>query len=317
LLVAATTYASRARAQQQPQGFAVERLYQSAPGGGWFVMDDLDMRGGLGGAVALTTGYAMKPLRVTDGSQHLAVVSDQAFADFGFAVTYERWRLYLNLHMPLVTEGQSGTVGDYQFSTQSLDLGSNPDTLSDARIGLDARVLGSARSAFRLGAGAQLIAPNGSRYDPDTGNNNYDTDGTFRAMGRVLFAGDVGPFAYAGQLGIHIRPLDDSPIPGSPQGSELLFGVAGGPRIPIGIMEGTVVVVGPEIFGETALRSPLSTNGTGLEALLTGRLEGTADDGAQLRVKLGTGGGISQHFGVPEWRIVLGVELFDHSAHRE
>jgi hypothetical protein len=290
LLVAATTYASRARAQQQPQGFAVERLYQSAPGGGWFVMDDLDMRGGLGGAVALTTGYAMKPLRVTDGSQHLAVVSDQAFADFGFAVTYERWRLYLNLHMPLVTEGQSG---------------------------LDARVLGSARSAFRLGAGAQLIAPNGSRYDPDTGNNNYDTDGTFRAMGRVLFAGDVGPFAYAGQLGIHIRPLDDSPIPGSPQGSELLFGVAGGPRIPIGIMEGTVVVVGPEIFGETALRSPLSTNGTGLEALLTGRLEGTADDGAQLRVKLGTGGGISQHFGVPEWRIVLGVELFDHSAHRE
>ena len=32
----------------------------------------------------------------------------------------------------------------------------------------------------------------------------------FRAMGRVLFAGDIGSFAYAGQLGVHIRPRDDA-----------------------------------------------------------------------------------------------------------
>src|ERR1700722_8370307 len=51
-----------ADAQQQPSGFAVERLYQSAPGGGWFVMDDLDMTGRLGGAVSLTSGYARNPL---------------------------------------------------------------------------------------------------------------------------------------------------------------------------------------------------------------------------------------------------------------
>src|SRR3984957_8484784 len=53
---------SLADAQQQPSGFAVERLYQSAPGGGWFVMDDLDMTGRLGGAVSLTSGYARNPL---------------------------------------------------------------------------------------------------------------------------------------------------------------------------------------------------------------------------------------------------------------
>jgi len=29
---------SLADAQQQPSGFAVERFYQSAPGGGWFIM---------------------------------------------------------------------------------------------------------------------------------------------------------------------------------------------------------------------------------------------------------------------------------------
>ena len=65
-----------ARAQQAAQGFAVERLYQSAPGGGWVVMDALDMHGGLGGVMALSSGYAHDPLRVAspDGTQRLAAI---------------------------------------------------------------------------------------------------------------------------------------------------------------------------------------------------------------------------------------------------
>jgi hypothetical protein len=317
IVLAASSFASRAKAQQQPQGFAVERFYPSAPGGGWFVMDDLHMHGGLGGVIALTSGYAMKPLRVTDGSQHLAVVSDRAFADFGFAVTYERWRLYLNMDAPLVTQGESGTVGVYQFAAPSLDLGTAPDTLTDARIGLDARVLGRASSSFRLGLGAQLFVPNGNRSYPDVNQNyhaNYDTDGTYRAMGRVLVAGDVGVFTYAGHAGVHVRPLDDSPTPGSPQGSELLFGVAGGAKVPVFENGTRVLIVGPEIYGATAFRSFMQSTGTALEALLTGRLEETADDGPQLRFKLGTGVGINPHFGAPEWRLVFGIELSDRTA---
>src|SRR5579863_3667879 len=86
----ATTFAapSAAHAQKQLQGFAVERLYMSAPGGGWIVMDDLAMRGGLGGAFSLATGYAYKPLVLTDGTQHLAVVKDQGFIDVGAAVSF-------------------------------------------------------------------------------------------------------------------------------------------------------------------------------------------------------------------------------------
>src|ERR1700680_1247626 len=45
---------AHAEAQQTPPGFAVERFSPSAAGAGWFVMDDLDMDGGLGGAVAGT-----------------------------------------------------------------------------------------------------------------------------------------------------------------------------------------------------------------------------------------------------------------------
>jgi hypothetical protein len=319
-LLAASAFAPRAAAQVQPtQGFAVERFTPSAPGAGWFVMDDLGMRGGLGGAMALTAGYAKNPLQVTGDSRPLAVVSDQAFTDFGVAVTYDRWRLYLNMDAPFLAKGQSGTIGNYQFtapcnpvpdphcSLQHIDLGTNPDTMSDARVGLDARLLGGPKGPLRLGASAQLFVPEGSR-------TYYDSDGTVRAMLRALLAGDLGLFAYAGQLGVHIRPLDDSPTPGSPQGSELLFGVAAGAKVPMGPSGALSLVVGPEIFGATAFRSFLGSSSTALEGLLTGRLEGTADDGPQLRVKLGTGAGIDPHFGAPEWRLVFAIELFDRSA---
>jgi hypothetical protein len=306
VLLAMGASASRAQAQQQAQGFAVERFYPSAPGGGWFVMDALDMQGGLGGAMALTLGYARNPLRIADGLQSLSVVSDEATADFGFAVTYRCFRLSLDMDMPLVITGEGGTVGGYAFAAPSVNPGVNPDTLSDYRIGFDARILGQPGGRFRLGASAQLFIPNGHRAD-------YDTDDTFRGMVRALLAGDVEHFAYAGQLGVHIRPLDDSPTPGSPRGSELLFGAAGGAKLPVGRGADWAVVVGPEIYGATAFRSFFAANGTALEGLLSGRLEGTRVNSVQMRFKLGVGAGIDQHFGAPEWRLVLGIEMFNHN----
>src|SRR5271156_2642555 len=76
--VLASLWPPSAEAQQQAQGFDLERLYTSSPGGGWFVMDSLDMHGNLGGALSLVTSYARNPLRVTNGNQQLAVVSDEA-----------------------------------------------------------------------------------------------------------------------------------------------------------------------------------------------------------------------------------------------
>src|SRR6202158_2665461 len=133
-LVVSSAWSSSAEAQQSPQGFAVERFYPSAPGGGWFVMDDLDMDGGLGGAVAFTSGYSRKPVEVTspDGSRHLALVSDEAFVDFSLAATYSRYRFYFNLPMPLLVAGKSGTLGPYQLSAPAVDVGTNPDSISDA-----------------------------------------------------------------------------------------------------------------------------------------------------------------------------------------
>jgi hypothetical protein len=296
----------------------VDRLYLSAPGAGWTVMDTLDMHGGLGGVISLTTSYAHDPFRVrsADGRQRLAVVSDEALADFGFAATYDRFRLYLNFDMPIYLTGQSGMVGGTYFASPSsgqpftpgpVDLGSAPDAFEDARVGFDARIVGDERSRFRLGAGAQLYVPS-----PNDNGSEYISDGTFRAMGRLLFAGDVGAFGYAGQVGVHVRPLDQTSTAG-PQGSELLFGVAAGPRFAVGADR--ALVVGPEVFGETAFKSFLGTTGTGVEGLLSARLEGTGHDGGQLRFKAGIGAGLDPRFGAPEWRALVGVELFDH--HRD
>lgn len=295
-------WTSRAEAQK-PEGFAVERLYLSSPGGGWLVMDDLDIHGRFGFAIAVSTGYARKPLTIASagGPKELNLVSDQAFADVSVAATYHRFRLSLSLPMPLIVTGESGMLGAYQFTAPSLDPGRNPDTISDARVGFEVRLLGAPGSLFRAGAGAQLIIPFGDRTD-------YITDGTFRGMFRALVAGDLGRFTYAGQLGVHIRPLDDSPAPGSPRGSELLFGVAAGRRLLLD--RSWSVVLGPEIFGETAFRSFFREATTGLEALLTGRFERAAA-GRQLRVKVGAGGGLDPHFGAPQWRVVLAVEFLE------
>ena len=298
-------FASAVRAQTSAQGFAVERLYPSAPGGGWFVMDALDLHGGLGGALSIAAGYAHAPLRLGDGASRVSVVSDQAFADIGLALTYDRWRFYLNLTAPLAITGDGTTAGGFAFTAPSVDLASNPDRLADARLGVDVRIAGAPDGRFRLGAGAQLLIPSGDRAE-------YDTDGTFRAMLRLLVAGDVGWFVYAAQLGAHVRPLDDA-APGSPHGSELLFGGAAGARFPVGRGGATAMIIGPEIFGATPFASPFGADRTAAEALLTARIEGLAADRLQMRVKLGAGAGLCPCFGAPEWRVMVGVEIFNHA----
>ena len=294
---------SLAQAQQQPAGFAVERFYPSAPGAGWFVMDDLDISGRLGGAISITSGYARNPLVITDpdSKQKLAVVSQEAFVDIGGAVTYNRFRAYIDFPMPLSVTGTSGTLGSYQFTAPSVSLGTTPDTISDFRIGVDTRLLGEPGSRLRLGAGAQVIFPSGDRAD-------YVTDARYRAMFRFLAAGDAGPYTYAGQLGVHVRPLNDAPVPGSPNGSEFLYGISGGRRF--AGPTGWRFVAGPEIYGETAFHQFFSGE-TGTEALLTGRLEQTGEE-RNLRIKLGVGHALVQNFGAAQWRVVFGVELFGH-----
>ncbi|HEY8074273.1 MAG TPA: hypothetical protein VIF62_09190 [Labilithrix sp.] len=303
-LACAFAWAAPAGAQQQASGFAVERLYRSAPGGGWFVMDALDMHEGLGGALAFTMGWSHAPLVVRDGSQRLAVVKDQAFADVGAAVSFGRYRLYIDLENPLVVRGDDGVAAGYQLTAPKIDVGKTPDLLSDVRIGWDARIYGDPGGVFRFGVGAQLWIPNGARSD-------YVTDDAYRAMVRLLFAGDSGWFTWAAHVGEHVRSLDLGGQPEAPQGAEVLFGGAVGARMLMGHDEGAAFVIGPEVFGATAGAAFFERGATALEALLGARIEGTGGaEAPQVRAKVGVGAGLDPHFGAPEWRAVVGVEMF-------
>lgn len=295
--------------QQAPlpvaQGFAVERLYSSAPGGGWFVMDTLTMPAGLSGVIALSTGYAHAPLRIRSGSDSFTLVSHQASANIGVAIDYAPLRFYVDIANPLIVTGHDGVAAGTALSAPHLDVAKNPDTLSDVRLGLDGRLIGSDGSPFRLGVGAQLYVPSGERTD-------YVTDGTYRAMVRVLTAGDVGAFSYAAHLGAHFR-ADQAPVPGAPRGRELLFGVAAGGRIVLSETSSLSAIVGPEVFGVTAFSASFSGPATALEALVSARLERSSAerDRPSLRIKLGGGGAIHPDFGAPDWRLVTSLELSD------
>jgi hypothetical protein len=162
------------RAQNAEPGFSLDRFYPSAAGGGWLVMDSLEMQGGLGGAAELTTNYANQPLRV----QGVSIISQEAIEEASFAVTYQRYRLSINLPSPFLIKGSTETAGGFNFTAPNVDMGTQPDTLADIRLGFDMRILGEATSAFRLGVGGQFFIPSGNRSD-------YESDGTYRKMIRL------------------------------------------------------------------------------------------------------------------------------------
>jgi hypothetical protein len=293
-----------AQAEEAAKGFSAERLDGAPPGAAWLVMDDLNLRGKLGGAVTLSGGYARNPFHVesVDRRRYLDVISGQSSLSVGMAILYDRYRFYLNITNPLYVKGNSGRIDGNQFESPSVDLGKYPDKVVDVRLGFDARLFGDVAGPFRLGLGTQLFVPSGERAA-------YATDGTYRAMVRALFAGSPGVFSYAGHVGVHLRPRREAAIPGGPNGSELLFGAAMGPRLALSRSGAAAIMVGPEIFGQTAFRSLFGRTSTGVEALMTARFEQTNGNTTLTRFKLGFGEGLNSEFGAPDWRCVFGVEI--------
>ena len=304
-------WVSGSHAQVAAEGYAVERLNPASPGSTWLVLDDLKLGGPLGGGVSLVTSYARRPLRASnpDGSQALGVISNQAFVDVGLAILYDRFRFVLDVPDPLYISGQSGTVGNVQYTAPSVDPGKFPDKVLDFRIGLDARLWGDVNGPLRFGISGQLFVPSGERA-------TYVTDGTCRGLLRVLWAGNWGLVDHAGFVGTHIRPRDDSATLssaalGGPRGSELVFGLGVAPQLALGTNDTTRAGLGPELFGETALKDAFGKYTTALETLLTAHLTHIDGHGALVRFKVGSGAGISAQFGAPTWRMVLGLEISD------
>lgn len=292
-----------ARAQESTQGALVGRLPSAAPGAGWLVMDDLAFPRALGGALALSGAYAYRPMVAEAPGARVEVVRHAAYGEVAAAVHYGGWRAHLSFANPLYVRGAGGVVGGYRYVAPDADPETHPDTLSDVRFGFDARVVGDERSPLRVGLGAQLFVPSGSPED-------YVTDGTYRLLARALFAGELGRVGVAGHLGAHVR-LRDDPWPGAPRGSELVFGLAAGPRLALGggaRAGGADLALGPEVFGASSFAALFGARTTSIEALFGARLELGGDRGPALRLKVGVGVGLKSELGAPDARGVISIE---------
>jgi hypothetical protein len=287
------------------RGFAVERYSPADPGGGWLVMDELNLAGRWGAGVSFATGYAHRAYVVpAPNGDKLDVVEHRAFVSVAMAVFYQRYRLSLNIANPVFASGHSGVVAGHQFTAPSVDPGKYPDKVGDIRVGLDALLFGETRGPLRLGMSAQAWVPSGEQAI-------YATDGTWRALLRALAGGDTEILTYAAYVGVHMRRLDESSIVGAPHGSEMIAGGAIGPRFALDGGGSTNAVLGPEVWGATAFRDAFGKYTSGLETMLGIRLQHTTRDGAHTVVKAGFGEGLHSQFGTPEWRAVFVVESND------
>ena len=303
-VVLALGSAKSARADTQA-GFLVQHFDAAPAGAGWMMLDNLALDGGLGGAVSLTGSYAGNLLTFTSlcgqppNFCSIPVVSDLAHANLGVAVTWNRVRFSADLGSPLYVRGQTTTVNGTQWIAPRVDIASHPDSFLDTRLGVDARLAGSANGAARFGMGLHVYLPTGDQAA-------YLSDGQVRADLHVAGAGDLGPFSWAARLGARYQAL----APVSPEASQIhdqhergvSVGIGASWRVGLG-KPGWTLVLGPEVSGVI----PLTTSAGDLTPLLASRVEVKTDAGQTLRFKLAGGKNPLEYDST--WRVVVGIEL--------
>ncbi len=280
-----------ASAQAVTPGFGVDRFNPSERGSEWFVLDSLDLRGGVRPALGVVGEYAHKPLVFygADGNERVAIVSSQFYLHAGGSLVLgDRLRVAFNLPMALANNGNNAVVNGQRLS------GPDRAALGDLRFSADLRLFGTYGSPFTIAAGGQVFMPTGER-------NAYTGDEHARGILHVLAAGEIGMIVYGGKIGVHFRDLNQS-FDGSPIASELIFGVSAGVRV-----LDRKLLIGPELYGSTGVSSSdvvFTKRATPLEVILGGHYT----IGTDWRVGAGIGPGLTRGLGEPAVRVLASVE---------
>jgi outer membrane protein OmpA-like peptidoglycan-associated protein len=275
----------------QSSGFALDRFDPSERGSDWFTEESMDFRGHLRPAGGIVGDWARKPLvtYAPDGTEHTALVSDALYAYFGGAlVLWDRARVGLQVPIALYQAGDNANASGQFFTAPS------GASFGDVRLGIDALAWGRYGQPVSVGGGVQLYVPTGDRAA-------FTGDGKVRIVPRVLAAGTIGAFEYAGRLGIAYRAQNDR-FAGSPTGSQVFFGAAAGVRA-----VDDKLVAGPELSLATGIEDAdafFKRHTTPLE-ILFGAHYAVAPE---WRVGGGVGPGLTRAFGTPEVRFVLSAE---------
>ncbi len=280
--------AASSAAQEQTEGFALNRFDPAEAGSDWFALDSLDLRGHGRFAAGLTGDWAYKPLVLYDGEgeELSAVVEHQVFAHLGVgAMLWDRLRVAALLPVGIWTAGEGTTIAGVEYG---MDEGV---AVGDLRLGADVRLYGEYGEPFTTAVGFQVHTPTGNR-------DRFTSDGSVRLVPRWTAAGDVnvgdlGDFAYAAKLGANIRTLEEN-YADAALGTEIAFAAAMGFRL----LERRLLV-GPELWGATVVSDSgdgfFTKQSTPFELLFGGHY--FLDNG--MSFGLGVGPGLTRGLGAP------------------
>jgi OmpA-OmpF porin, OOP family len=270
-------------------GFADDRFEPAGADSAWMTVESLDFDGHMRPAFALVGDWAWKPLVVYDGqgNEVAPLVRNQLVGHLDAALLlWNRLRVDLNLPVALVNSGDATLLGTQQFAA--------PDgaALGDIRLGADVVVFRRPDRQIVGAVGLQVFVPTGR-------TQAFNSDGGVRVWPRLAVAGDHGRFAWAGRVGVQIRPSDSCGCNLAP-GTEVDGALAGGWRPRDGWLVGPELDWSHTIAGGTgALRS-----GTPLELLLGGHYAATPT----WTFTAGLGHGLTDGAGTPELRLVAGAQ---------
>lgn len=299
MIAAAIVLLSASHAQAQNAivpGFALDRFSPAESGTDWFAADSVSYAGDGRLAIGLVGDWAYRPLVLeADNGPSSAIVEHQLFAHLGIALTlWERFQLAFALPFEPLVAGHGADDGQVRFAT------AKGGKLGDMRLGTAVRVYGQADGAFRLGLGAQVECPTGSRPA-------FASDGKVRVRGRLMFAGDVGAWAYSAGVGAQYRARSDS-YADAAMGSEVNFVAATGLRF-----LDRRLLVGPEVYGSTVVahaHTAFKQVSTPVEAVLGAKLRVAAD----FVVGAAAGPGLTDGLGSPTVRVLVSAEWMPQPA---
>lgn len=269
-------------ADAQSAGYAVSPFDPSSPGSDWYTTESLDLRGNLLPRAGLLVDWTYAPLLVGGAyNTRVRVLTDQVTIHARSSlVVAERFRF--GVSSPL-------TVYEHGDAIQSP---SHEQAPGDLRLDADARLFGTYGRPLRGAAGLELFAPMGRR-------DLFTSDGTFRLMPRLLFAGDTKAFAWAAKLGFHYRPFGGA-WEGRSLGSQITFALSAGVQV------NDRFVIGPELHGAATVTGgdALDTRSVPVEALIGGRVR-LAND---WQVGTAIGGRLTEADGTAKMRVLAVVE---------
>jgi hypothetical protein len=267
-------------------GFADDRFEPAGADSDWMSVESLHFDGHLRPVFALVGDWAAKPLVAYDDQGHeiASLVGDQLFAHLDAAlILWNRARVDLNLPVALVNSGDAVVLGTQTYAPPT------GAALGDLRLGADVVVFRNRDVA--AGVGLQLFVPTGQ-------TSAYSGDGGWRLWPRLEVAGEHGPIAWAGRVGVQLRPSDSCACNLTP-GTEVNGALA------VGWRPRAQWLLGPELLWSHAAGSSAAAlhGGTPVELLLGGHYAATPT----WTFTLGVGAGLDTGAGSPAFRAVFGA----------